>query len=182
MIKINLLPTKAAKKKETTIQQLVIAGIALVVALIGLYMMNMQMQNKIAAQRVENTRLQEEINQLTSIIAQVEDYKKKKQDRNSKIDVIKKLNDNRSGPVKMMEEFTYTIPEKLWIDVWREKNRKVEMSGNAANGAVIADFLDSLKNSKYFTDVELIQTAATEAAGKGSQQFKITMTVNYTPE
>jgi type IV pilus assembly protein PilN len=182
MIKINLLPTKAAKKKESFIQQLVIGAIALGAFLVALYLMNNQMQSKISAQRLENNRLQEEINQLASVIAQVEDYKKKKQDRNSKIDVIKKLNDGRSGPVKMLEEFTYTIPDKLWLETWKEKSRKVEMQGTAATGAIIADFLDNLKNSKYFSDVELLQTTLFEKDSEKMQQFRINMSVNYTPE
>ena len=182
MIKINLLPTKAARKKESVIQQLVIGGIIFTAFLVLLYVVHASKQKEIAQQTLKNSNLQAEINRLASVIAQVEDYKKKKQDRNSKIEIIKKLNDGRSGPVKMMEEFTFTIPDRLWIDNWKEKGRRVEMTGVAHSGATVADFLDNLRNSKYFSDVELIQTTLFEKESQKLQQFRITMAVNYTPE
>lgn len=181
MIRINLLPTKAARKKESVIQQLVIGTIVLGAYLIGVYFVHIQKKREIEEVRVENNRLQEQINELATVIAQVEDYKKKKQDRNSKIDVIRKLNEGRSGPVKMMEELTYTLPDKLWIESWKEKSKRVEITGTALSGAVIADFLDNLRNSKYFTEVELLQTTNIDKNSIKMQQFRITLGVNYTP-
>src|SRR6185436_10097805 len=182
MIKINLLPTKATRKKESVIQQLVIGGAIFAGFMVILFFIHANMQSRITEQRVKNNRLQEEINRLASVIAQVEDYKKKKADRNSKIEVIKKLNEGRSGPVKMLEEFTHTVPDRLWIESWREKSKRVEMTGVAFNGAVVSDFLDNLRNSKYFSEVELDQTTLLEKQNQKMQQWRITMVVNYTPE
>ena len=182
MIRINLLPTKAARKKESVIHQLVMGAIVLALALIGIYFVHMQKKNELSAQRVENNRLEEEIRQLASIIAQVEDYKKKKQDRNSKIEVIKKLNQGRSGPVKMLDEFTYTLPEKLWVKSWREKAKRVELQGVALSGTTIADFIDNLRSSKYFNNVELIQTQLQVKNKLKLQQFRIDLVVDYIPD
>ena len=139
-------------------------------------------KREIADQRQKNNQLQQQINSLATIIAQVEDFKKKKQDRNSKIQVIRKLNEGRSGPVKMLDEFTYTTPDKLWVDSFRESKKRVEISGSAVNGAVIADFVDNLRNSKFFNGVQLIQTQLQDKDGRAFQQFSVTMTVNYTPD
>lgn len=181
MIHINLLPTKAAKKKESVINQLAIGGLIILAQFMAVYLIGAQKDRQIAQQKVTNNNLQEEINQLSSIIAQVEEYKKKKQDRNNKIEIIKKLNDGRTGPVKMLDEFTYTLPDRMWLDTWREQNRRVEMSGIGYNGEVIADFIENLRKSKYFSDVVLVQTTSVQKDSITMQQFKITMGVNYTP-
>ncbi len=182
MIRINLLPTKAAKKKESVIQQLVVAVLVFAVYGGGIAWIHMQKGKQIEQQRVENNRLQEEINQLASIIAQVENYKKKQQDRNSKIDVIRKLHQGRSGPVKMMDEFTYTLPDRIWLASWKEKNKRVEIQGIGLNGAVIADFIDNLRASKYFSGVTLVQTQLKSQGNVQMQQFRVNMNVNYTPD
>ena len=182
MIRINLLPTKAAKKKESVIQQAIVGVIVISAVFAGIFVVHNYKSKEIEAQRIENNRLQQEINQLATIIAEVENYKKKKQDRNNKIQVIKKLNDGRSGPVKMLDEFTYTLPDKLWIEAFKEKGGNVEIQGTGLTGGVIADFVENLRNSKYFSNVNLLQTQLREENQIEMQQFKVTLVVNYSAE
>ncbi|MFH1016755.1 MAG: PilN domain-containing protein [Pseudomonadota bacterium] len=181
MIRINLLPTKATRKKESVIFQLVSAAVVIAVGLGVCWFVNRSKQSEIDNEQVNINDLQAKINQLQGIIKQVEDFKQKKRDLNAKIDTIKKLNQQRSGPVKLMEEFTYVVPRKAWVTTFRETNKQLTLEGVAADGAVVADLVDNLRGSKYFQDVQLIQVQSGDASGKKAQRFSINCRVDYTP-
>lgn len=98
MIKINLIPTKAKRKKDTTIAQLAVAGVALLLAILFSFFLNQMAQRKIDNEQVVINDLNAKLNKLKSVIEKVEEYKKEKQDLESKISAIKQLNDQRTGP------------------------------------------------------------------------------------
>lgn len=181
MIRINLIPTKAARKKEGAILQLSIGGVAILVGLGICWLINRNMEKKIEQEKVAINALNAQINQLQSIIRQVEDYKKKRRDLETKINTIKDLNAKRSGPVKLLEEFTLVLPRKAWISKFRENNKQLSLEGTALDGPTVADFVDALRSSKFFYNVQLIQVQQKSKGGKKEQSFNINCLVNYIP-
>ena len=111
----------------------------------------------------------------------MEDFKQKKRDLDQKIATIKKLNDQRSGPVKLLDEFTYMVPLKAWITAYREANKQLTLEGMAVDGSTVSDFVDNLRASKFFQDIQLIQVQQADVAGKKVQRFNINCRVDYTP-
>jgi type IV pilus assembly protein PilN len=178
MIRINLLPTKAARKKEAVVLQLVVGAAAIAATLVVYFWMERIKNQEIEAEQLAINDLNAKINQLQTIIKQVEDYKQKRRDLNQKIDTIKRLNDQRSGPVKLIEEFTYVVPRKAYITTYREVGKQLTLEGAAADGATVADFVDNLRGSKFFQDVQLIQV---QAEGQKKVRFNINCRVDYTP-
>jgi len=181
MIRINLLPTKAARKKETVIQQLVVGVIVLVIGLAACWYVDGQKSKEIQNEKDKINKLQAQINQLQTIIKKVEDFKKKSRELHKKISTIRNLNEQRSGPVKMLEEFTYVLPRKAWVSVFRETNKQLTLEGVAVDGPTVADFIENLRGSKYFHNVQLIQVQQVDQKGKKMQRFNINCRVNYVP-
>ncbi len=181
MIHINLLPTKAAQKKETVIHQLVIGAVIVIVAVLYAYTVNRSVQKKIDNEQQTINELNAQIKQLNTIIKQVENFKNKKRDLNRKIDTIKKLNAQRSGPVKLLEDFTYVVPRRAWVTVFRENGKQLTLEGMAMDGPTVADFVDNLRSSKFFHSVQLIQVTQTGQGPQKNYKFNINLRVNYTP-
>jgi len=150
------------------------------VGLICLFI-NRNIDKQIEAEEQQIADLQNRIRQLDAIIKQVEEFKQKQKDLNQKIDTIKKLNEQRSGPVKLLEEFTYLVPRKAWIVSFKESNKQLSLEGKAVDGPTVADFIDSLRTSKYFQDVQLIQVSSEALAGKTVEKFTINCRVDYAP-
>lgn len=181
MIKINLLPTKAARKKETTYAQLIIAGAALFIAFGFCFFLNRMMQGKLDNEQVVINDLNAKLNKLKSVIEKVEEYKKEKQDLESKIGAIKQLNNQRTGPVRFLEEFSNILPERAWITTFKEVEKAVTLEGVAADGPTVTTFVDNLRGSKFFSNIELLRVEQTAEKGQNRQKFYINCTVNYTP-
>ena len=181
MIRINLLPTKAAKKKESVIVQLALGGVAIAAALIVCWWFNAAKEREIEAKQAQIDELNNKIKQLQEIIVKVDNFKKAKANLNQKIQTIRDLNDKRSGPVKFLEEVTYIVPRKAWVTVFRESEKQLSIEGIAVDGPTVADFIDNLRGSKFFYNVQLIQVQQAADGGKKVQRFNISCRVNYVP-
>lgn len=181
MIKINLLPTKQAKKKESTYLQLGVAGGALLLALIIAVFLNQMVQRKLDNEQVVINDLNAKLNKLKSVIDKVEDYKKEKADLESKISAIKQLNAQRSGPVKFLAEFSSILPERAWVTGFKETEKQMTLEGVAADGPTVTTFVDNLRASKFFSNIELLRVEQVTEKGQNRQKFYINCSVNYTP-
>ena len=164
MIKINLLPVRAAKKREFGKQQLVLAALLLVLAGIGNYFWYnrvdselTQLDRQIATTRAEIAQLEKTIGEVKSI----KEDKKALEDKRRILDTLKK---GRTGPVKVMDELATIIPQKVWLNAYNEQNGAVTMTGSAGAYEDLSTFSKKLKESKHFSDI-VIKTAKQRADG-----------------
>lgn len=179
MLRINLLPTRAKRKKQTAYAQLAVGGSILVATLVGCMFVNRASENKFRRKQAEIADLNDKIERLKSVIAEVEQFKEKRRDLESKIQTIKDLNSQRSGPVKLMEEFTYVLPNKVWITGYKETNKQLVLEGFSVDGPSVSDFVDNLRNSKFFFNIQLQYVQQGNSAGQKANQFTINCQVNY---
>ncbi len=177
MIKINLLPVRATRKKEATQRHLVLFGIGLVVVVLLCVVLYATKKREISSLAQENQDLRDEIENLKLIIPEVEELEKTKAALQKKKEIIAQLRASKMGPVHMLDEIALRIPEKLWIDLLKQEGNRVRMTGTAINNEVIATFMTNLEQSPYFTDVYLVKIKAQNAKGGDRlKDFEITAT------
>ncbi|MCO4770337.1 MAG: PilN domain-containing protein [Deltaproteobacteria bacterium] len=174
MIRINLLPVRAARKKEEVQRQLILFTIFLVgVLLVGIGILQANRSNLANVQQ-SNRQLEAEIADLKKIIGEVDEYKKQKALLEKKLEVIRKLKADKTGPVHMLDELALRIPEKLWLESIDEANNKVTLKGVSINNEVIATFMNKLEDSTYFAEVFLVSIQAREEGDLKLKEFTIT--------
>jgi type IV pilus assembly protein PilN len=175
MIKINLLPVRAAKKKETAIQQLIIAGV--VVVLIALIVTSLYVVKSIqvATAKEEIISANNRINMLKTKIGKLEEIKALKEQVRKKLDVLTQLRKNKTGPALRLSTISDMTPDKLWLTSYNESGQDVKISGVAFAEELIAQFMKSLEASNEFMMVELILSEQTMAADTKLKRFDISM-------
>jgi len=183
MVRINLLPVRVSKKKEAGKQQLLAFAAALVVGLAANYAWSSSRAADLKAREAKLARTREEIAQLERIIGEVKNIKDAQQELQKKLDVLDKLKQGRSGPVRMLDELATVTPRQLWLGKLEEKGGAMTFTGSAASIDDVSEFMTKLKQSKYFTKVELKKTTAVKATGRAERQvsFEITTAVRYNP-
>jgi type IV pilus assembly protein PilN len=164
MIRVNLLPVKAAQKKEKLKGQLFTALAAVVVTMVLCALAYMQLLTWVQNSRdnVEQKKL--EITKLMKVIGEVNEFKKRQDDLRGKLDVLDKLEKSRRGPVIILDELYKALPDKLWLEAFKESGGKVSISGVATNEETVALFMRNLDASPQFSQVSLgvVQQAAKE--------------------
>jgi type IV pilus assembly protein PilN len=188
MIKINLLPVKAAKRREQGQRQLLIGAGVFTLAVVGVIFFHTAEARAIAELENDNRVLEREIANLKAEIGDYDVIKAQREDLIRQRDAIKRLQANRSGPVWMMRELSDILtkgkgptfnkeeyedqikrdpnagfnpnwePKRVWLLSYEEKNHQVKIKGAAKSDEDVAEFLKRLKQSAFFSNVYWQQT------------------------
>lgn len=198
MIKINLLPIRAARKREYVKQQLILFVVLIVGALVGCYMFYSSMAGKIEKRKKDIQHAQQQIAQYKKAIGEVERYKGLEAMLNRKLEIIENLIKGKSGPVRVMDQLSKLVPKQVWLNSWKESSGTVEIVGEALSNKNVAQFLSQLEEpiggtktegaakpkeapKRFFTGVTLVETSASDdkTFNRTFIKFKITMKVSY---
>ena len=180
MIKINLLPVRATKKKETARQQISIFLLSVVVVLVialGIYSITLA---KISTAKDEISKSEQEIKRLKEKIGEIDNIKKFQAEVKKKLDILAQLRTNKKGPATRLAKLSDAVPEKLWLTKFVESGDKVSLAGVAFNEEIIAAFMRNLQASGEFTNVELLVSEQTEISGMKAKKFDISCALKPT--
>ncbi len=122
-------------------------------------------------------RAEKEYEQLRPIIEEVDEFKRKKEDRERKISVIKDLQAKQKGPVFIMDQVSRALPDLLWLDQMTVSGSNVTLSGKAFNTNAVAAFITNLKKVPEFQEPFLRDMPADR--GGSTYSFKINMSFAY---
>ncbi|HWE26109.1 MAG TPA: PilN domain-containing protein [Myxococcales bacterium] len=177
MIRINLLPVRAAKKREFGRQQLILFALILVGAGVGNYIWWKAENDNLTAlnSRIVSTR--NEIAQLEKTIGEVKTITEEKKALEGKLKILDALKKARTGPVKLMDELATVIPNKVWLAEYTEQNQNLILHGSAVTYEDLSAFAQKLKTSKYFSNVSIKK--ASQKDSSGVVEWEIACTANY---
>ena len=179
MIKINLLPVREAKKKETNLQQIVIAVSVIVFAstiftvayLVRIYQMRDTKQEIPTANR--------KISELKVKIGKLDELKNLKADVKKKLDVLTDLRKKKVGPAQRLATLSLSTPEQLWLTGYSESGDTVKIAGLAYSEELIAKFMRSLEDSPEYMKVELVVSEQKEIAKSKLKRFELTCKLEF---
>ena len=188
MIKINLLsegkrPAAVRKKSagpkldgRDVGQWMLIAGIA--VGLLGIGAAWYLQNEKTTAKQAEVAAAQREVDQMASVIKEVEDFKDKKAELERKIGIINDLKANQRGPVRVMDYVSRALPELLWLDSMSMKASSISVDGRAFNTNAVANFIDNLDKVPEFDEPTLKSTDLQPGTG-GIYKFRVDFNYSF---
>jgi len=156
MIKVNLLPFRATRKKENIRLQISSFFLSLILVTLSMYYYNISLNNKINAYNSKIENIKNEISGYNKIIKEITDIKNRLEVLNKKTDIIKKLELARKEPVRLLDKMTsMVIPKQMWFTNLEAKEKVVTIKGFALDNKTVADFMTRLEGSKLFDSVNL---------------------------
>lgn len=186
MIKINLLrPEKKdvaagggttvsfaeeAKPSRLSIPALV-GAIALTVVGIGL-MYFLQAGELSSQQKLLEERTLRKA-ELEKVLKELEQIEKTKKELDSKIKIISDLKLKQKDAVLMMDKISRSLPEWVWLTDMTYRGGAVAISGKALSNNLIADLINNLQNSSFFTNVQITSSSRKREAGIDIFEFRI---------
>lgn len=175
MIRINLLPVRETRRKATQRQQAILLGVAVGGGIVTSLVLHLAIQARIASarDRIESTK--QELARLEETLGDVEEFRAKKKDIQRKLSVIEDLEESRRGPVRLMDEISTRIPERVWLKSMNLKKGLLELEGFALDNELVAAFMTSLGQSASFRDVELLESQLEDKKSIKYNRFKIRM-------
>jgi type IV pilus assembly protein PilN len=177
MIHINLLPVRAAKKREFGRQQLILFALLIVIAGVGNWFWYRAVEDNLRQVNDQIARSRAEIAQLEKTIGEVKSITQDKKALEDKLKVLDTLKKARTGPVKVLDELSTLIPVRVWLTSWEEQNGLVSMRGQAVNYEDFSSFAAKLKTSKYFRDITIRKVS--QKSESSAVDWEITCGANY---
>lgn len=162
MIRINLLPIKEAQRALGRRQQLSVAVLSVLVALLVMVVPFVLQGRALKRLDGQTEQLRAEIRKLNDQAKEVRDLNEEKVELRTKLRIIDDLQQKRVGPTHILDDLSQATPEKLWLVDFHDTNAQATITGMALDNQTIADFMRQLQNSKYFYNVDLVETSQSE--------------------
>jgi type IV pilus assembly protein PilN len=144
MIRINLLPVRAVKKREMGRQVLVLFAVLLVGASLGNYLWYSNRANELTNQRRAVAQTRAKIAELEKVIGEVANINARKAEVEKKLAVLDSLRKGRNGPVRMLDALASATPKKVWLKSFSETSNAVAIDGSAISHDEVAEFMRGL--------------------------------------
>jgi type IV pilus assembly protein PilN len=169
MIRINLLPFRAARKKENIRRQISIFLLSFLLVGVAIIYYNMSLNSKMLDLNTRTEKITKELLKYNKINNEIKFIKKKLELLTKKTDVIKNLELSREDSVRLLDAMTRMVIEKrMWLSMLETKEKTVNIKGVALDNKTVADFMTRLEDSELFKKVEL----------KTTKQYKFKKSIN----
>lgn len=174
MIEINLLPHRESRRIADLRQSVALLALGLVIAGGGIFFVSSNLNADLDRAQTNVRQLEAAIEQFKPQQDQVAKFKAQRKQLEDKLNVIKSLEKARTGPVKLFDEIANLAPDRLWLKGMKTAGSQVTLEGTSLDTGIVADFLRSLNESEFFSNVDLKNTkGGKEVEGVKLVDFKI---------
>lgn len=153
MIRINLLPFRAARKKENIRRQVSVFFLCLLLVMVVLGWIHFYLGNKQQNLTTSVSDTKKELALYKQKNAEINEIRKKLKDLEMRQNVIEDLEKQRFEPVHIMDELTGKIvAERMWLTRLDISGNQMDIDGIALDNKTVADFIDNLEGLSKLND------------------------------
>jgi len=156
MIRINLLPFRAARKKENIRRQISIFALMFAFTAVTLFYYNGTLNRKISSLETAVQAKRAELATYQKTIQEIQQIKKRLTDLENKTRIINQFNVNREWPLNFLDSINGLVIEKrMWLTNLRLTGNNISIKGIALDNKTVADFMTRLEDSKLYKNINL---------------------------
>lgn len=178
MIRINLLPFRAARTKENVRRQVSIFLLMIGLLVVILFVVYGYLASNEEDAKLKTETVKQDLIKYTQQAKEVDEINKENELLQKKIDIISDLEKVRKEPVSLLALLTDTIvEERMWLTSFDVKDKNVGINGLALDEITVADFNKRLQASPMFSDATLKILKQSEAENVKLKSFELTGTI-----
>ncbi|MBW2175341.1 MAG: pilus assembly protein PilN [Deltaproteobacteria bacterium] len=176
MIRINLLPFRAARKKENVRRQISVFLLSFAFLFVVVVYYNINLNRQINQHKVRNEETTAQLAKYNKINREIAAIKKNLTILNQKIDVINNLDGSRTEAVMLLESMTRLIvSDRMWFTSFTLKGNKISVKGIAMDERTIADFMKNLEGSYANVTLKSMQRKTIKGKNVNLKDFSFEM-------
>lgn len=182
MMRINLLPVRAARRQVSARQELLLLSGSLAIVMAGLFAFWTVESARVSDMQERVDKITAEMESVKKDVAKVQDFKAKAELLERKLKVIDELKKKKVGPAKMLDDIAAILTDerKVWLTSLTEKEGVLTLEGGAMEEQNISEFQMALgKRSKLFSEIKLGVVAAQKKGGLPYLEWRLTCRANY---
>jgi len=155
MIRINLIPYRAAVRRQQILQHVVIAAGSLMLVVLLIVGVHIYSSSTLSELQDEYVRLHEENELLQKKIGKIKDLDNLRADVEAKLAIVERLQKGRFSSLETLAGLSKALPENVWLTDISDKQGLVVVKGLGESNKAVANFMRSLDQSEIFDGITL---------------------------
>ncbi len=177
MIRINLLPHRALKRKALQRQFFVIAT---AVALFGAgiwFLVHSLLADRIEDQMARNQFLEQKIVELDKQIEEIKKLREQTAQLLARKKVVESLQTNRAESVHLLDELVRQLPDGVYLKAVKQTGQRVAINGYAQSNARISTLMRNLESSPWLEQASLIEIKTAVQNSQRMSEFQLNVSL-----
>lgn len=180
MIRINLLPHRAEKRKARQIQFIALSVISLLLGAAVVGMVFAAINGKIAYQERRNLYLKQETEILDKQIAEIKKLREQTDALLARKTVVENLQTTRNDVVHLLDQMLRILPEGVHLKSIKQTKDKINLQGFAQSNARVSTLMRAIEDSPWLDSPSLVEI---HASGSGTARLsEFTLNFNLTKQ
>ena len=173
MIRVNLLPHRAEKRKARQLQFIIFGAISLVLGAVLVALVHVAISTEIDYQERRNNFLKQEIAVLDKQIEEIRKLREQTQALLARKTVVENLQSTRSDVVHLMDQMLRILPDGVYLKTLKQTGYKISVDGYAQSSARVSTLMRSIQDSPWLDTPTLIEVHAASVGGKRLSEFSL---------
>jgi type IV pilus assembly protein PilN len=173
MAHINLLPWREELRAQKQKEFVTTTAVSAVMAVVLVFAAHMYVNGNIEHQNQRNNFIQAEIDILNQRIERIEELESMKQGLLARMNVIQDLQSSRPESVHLMDELVRSLPDGVFLNTLRQRNKNLTMEGIAQSNARVSDYMRNIDTSEWFSNPHLDLIKTTESNRRRIANFTL---------
>ncbi len=177
MIRINLLPHRAEKRRARQVQFGIFSGISLVLGILIVGFVHVAIDAQISYQQRRNDYLKQQIVVLDKQIAEIKKLREQTESLLARKTVVENLQSTRSNVVHLLDQMLRILPDGIYLRSLKQTGDKISIVGYAQSNARISTLMRAIEDSPWINSPTLIEIHASTTAGARQSEFSLNFNI-----
>lgn len=173
MIRVNLLPHRAEKRRARQLQFIVLSGISLVFGIMVVGFVHVAIGTQISLHERRNAYLKQEIDVLDKQIVEIKKLREQTQSLLARKTVVENLQSTRSIVVHLLDEMLRILPDGVYLKSIKQNGNKISITGYAQSNARVSTLMRAIEDSPWLDSPTLLEVHASSTEGARLSEFSL---------
>jgi type IV pilus assembly protein PilN len=173
MIRVNLLPHRAEKRKARQLQFIVLSVISVVLGAVLVGFVHAAISTQISYQERRNAFLKKEIAVLDKQIDEIKKLREQTQSLLARKTVVENLQSTRSDVVHLLDQMLRILPDGVYLKSLKQTGYKISLVGYAQSSARVSTLMRSIEDSPWLDTPTLVEVHATTVGSSRVSEFSL---------
>ena len=173
MIRVNLLPHRAEKRRARQIQFIALSVISVAAAGFLVGAVELAIGTQISYQERRNTYLKQETAVLDKQIEEIKKLREQTQSLLARKNVVEGLQSTRSDVVHLLDQMLRILPDGVYLKTLKQTGNKISLVGFAQSNARVSTLMLAIEDSPWLDTPTLIEIHATGSDVGRINQFTL---------
>jgi len=177
MIRVNLLPHRAEKRRARYIQFIALSVISVILGALLVGSVQIAINTQIAYQERRNEYLKAETAILDKQIAEINKLREQTKALLARKSVVEGLQSTRSDVVHLLDQMLRILPEGVYLKTLKQSGNKINLAGYAQSNARVSTLMRAIEDSPWFDPSTLGEIHAVTLAGGRLNEFTLSFSL-----